>query len=609
MCGIVGYTGRRQACQVLLDGLRCLEYRGYDSAGISLSLPAGIFHAKARGRLSNLEQQLRCGVPESSCGIGHTRWATHGEPSDQNAHPHTAGKVTLVHNGIVENYMELKAWLLEQGCVFRSQTDTETIVQAMALYYERCGDPITAIRQTLERIRGTYALAILFEDHPGEIYAVRKDSPLIVGTGKKENLIASDVPAILKYTRDYILLEEGCIAKVTKETVELFAPDGSPVQPQMLHADWDVDAAQKGGYPHFMRKEIDEQPRALEATISPRVMDGRIDFSADNIDDAFLSGFRSVHIVACGTAMHAGMIGRHLIEKLSRIPVSVEVASEYRYRDPILGKDDLVIIVSQSGETADTLAALRLAKDRGARTLAIVNVVGSSIAREAQRVIYTYAGPEIAVASTKAFSVQVAVFYLLAIRLAELAGKLLAEESRRLTGTLLRLPRAVQRALSLDAQCEECAAALKDAFSAFYIGRGLDYCLTMEGSLKLKEISYINSEAYAAGELKHGTISLITGGVPVIAIATQQALLEKTVSNVREVKARGGYVLMLCKEDASIPDDAADCILRLPDVTGDDLFAALPAIVPLQLIAYHTAVLRGCDVDKPRNLAKSVTVE
>lgn len=609
MCGIVGYTGYRQATEVLLEGLRCLEYRGYDSAGISLSLADSIFTRKTKGRLANLEKQLSGNMPESSCGIGHTRWATHGEPSDVNSHPHTAGKVTLVHNGIVENYMDLKKELSEKGCVFASQTDTETVVQYLALCYDQDAEPLKAIRKTLDAVRGTYALAILFADRPGEIYAVRKDSPLIIGVGKDENLIASDIPAILKYTRDYILLEEGDIAKVTENGVEIYDPDGRLDIPTILHASWDVDAAQKGGYPHFMRKEIDEQPRALESTISPRIVDGNIDFSIDHIDDAFLSNFRSVQIIACGTAMHAGLIGRHLIEKLARIPVSVEVASEYRYRDPILGNDDLVIIVSQSGETADTLAALRLAKSRGARTLAIVNVVGSSIAREAERVIYTYAGPEIAVASTKAYSVQVSVFYLLAIRLAQLAGKLDDAESRRITASLLRIPNNVQQALTLAEDCARCAEGLVDASSAFYIGRGLDNCLTMEGSLKLKEISYINSEAYAAGELKHGTISLVTEGVPVIAIATQDDLLEKMISNIREVKARGGYVLMLCKKNAAVPEDAADKIIRLPASADDDLFTALPTVVPLQLIAYYAAVLRGCDVDKPRNLAKSVTVE
>ena len=609
MCGIVGYTGARRAVEVLLEGLENLEYRGYDSAGISLATQEGIYTQKAKGRLANLRQRLSTGVPESSCGIGHTRWATHGEPSDINSHPHCSGQVSLVHNGIVENYMELRRQLMDKGHVFLSQTDTETIVQYLDLFYQQYKDPIQAIRQTLALIRGTYALAILFADHPGERYAVRKDSPLIVGVGNGENLVASDIPAILPYTRDYILLEEGDVAKLTGDTVEIYDPDGKLDLPTILHADWDIGAAQKGGYDHFMRKEIDEQPRALESTLSPRIVNGMVDFSIDHIDDAFLSDFRSVQIVACGTAMHAGLIGRHLIEKLARIPVSVEVASEYRYCDPILGKEDLVIIVSQSGETADTLAALRLAKARGARTLAIVNVVGSSIAREAEKVIYTHAGPEIAVASTKAFSVQVGVFYLLAIRLAQLAGQLDAKTCKDMVQALLRIPNDVQQTLQIAADCADAASAIKDASSAFYIGRGLDHCLTMEGSLKLKEISYIHSEAYAAGELKHGTISLITDGVPVIAIATQDALLEKTISNIREIKARGGYVLVICKANTVVPEDAADRILRLPSSVTQDLFAPLPAIVPMQLLAYYAAVQLGCDVDKPRNLAKSVTVE
>ena len=609
MCGIVGYTGYRQAGTVLLNGLRHLEYRGYDSAGVALSLPDGVFMSKARGRLSNLEEKLSHRMPESSCGIGHTRWATHGEPSDCNSHPHSAGKVTLVHNGIVENYMELKQELQHDGKRFLSQTDTEVIVHLLAQEYEHLDNPIAAIRKTMKKLRGTYALGILFSDRPGEIYAVRKDSPLIVGIGEKEKLVASDIPAILSYTREYVLLDEGVIVKLTADDVMFYGTDGTQIYPPILYADWDITAAQKNGYAHFMRKEIDEQPKALEATISPRIANGGIDFSADGIEDTFLSDFRSIHIVACGTAMHAGMIGRYLIETLARIPVMVEVASEYRYRNPILDKQDLVIIVSQSGETADTLAALRLAKECGARTLAIVNVVGSTIAREAERVIYTYAGPEIAVASTKAFSVQTIVFYLLAMKLSILNGKCSENEQKRLLAAVQTLPLMVQEALSLSDVCEECAAVLKNASSAFYIGRGLDSCLTMEGSLKLKEISYIGSEAYAAGELKHGTISLITEGVPVIAIATQSALLDKMISNVREVRTRGGYVILLCQSGAVIPEDAANQIIRLPYAISDDLFTALPAIVPLQLLAYYTAVQRGCDVDKPRNLAKSVTVE
>ncbi len=609
MCGIIGYTGKLQAANVLLEGLRNLEYRGYDSAGIALFTQSGLKTYKAQGRLSQLEAMLGENLPEGQCGIGHTRWATHGAPSDINAHPHASGSVTLVHNGILENYMELKDILLKQGRVFVSQTDTEVIAQWLDEEYQKTREPIKAIRQTLKAMKGAYALGILFADHPGVLYAVRKDSPLIVGLGKGENLIASDITAILTYTRDYLLVEEHEIAVIMPERAEIYSPEGKQVDREPCRADWDIGAAQKGGYAHFMRKEIDEQPHALEATISPRLNNGQIDFSVDHVEDAFLSNFRSIHIVACGTAMHAGMIGKHLIESLARIPVSVNIASEYRYSNPIVGKDDLVIIVSQSGETADTLAALRLAKSRGARTLAIVNVVGSSIAREAERVLYTYAGPEIAVASTKAYSVQTAMFYLLALRIACLNGKLDTGESSSYIENIQEIPQIVEASLKTAPLCKEIAADLADAADLFYIGRGLDYCLSMEGSLKLKEISYLHSEAYAAGELKHGTISLITDKVPVIAVAAQSSLLEKMISNMREVKARGGFVVAICQAGYNIPEDAADRVIYLPDLVKDELFAPLAAIVPLQLIAYEIASLRGCDVDKPRNLAKSVTVE
>ncbi len=609
MCGIIGYTGKRQAAEVLLEGLRNLEYRGYDSAGIALFTQSGLKTYKAQGRLSQLEALLGENLPDGQCGIGHTRWATHGVPSDINSHPHASGSVTLVHNGILENYMELREQLLRKGRTFVSQTDTEVIAQWLDEEYQRDHEPAAAIRRALPSLKGSYALGILFADRPGVLYAVRKDSPLIVGQGQGENLIASDITAILPYTRDYLLVEENELAIVTPEKVQLFSPIGEPVDREFCHADWDVTAAQKGGYAHFMRKEIDEQPRALEATISPRMASGHIDFSADGVEDAFLSDFHSIQIVACGTAMHAGMIGKYLIESLARVPVSVNIASEYRYSDPIVGKDDLVIIVSQSGETADTLAALRLAKERGARTLAIVNVVGSSIAREAERVLYTYAGPEIAVASTKAYSVQVAMFYLLALHISRLKGTLSAERLSACEKALLAIPQTVKAALETSPLCKKMAADLAEASDLFYIGRGLDYCLSMEGSLKLKEISYLHSEAYAAGELKHGTISLITEKVPVIAIVTQPGLQEKMVSNMQAVRARDGFVLAICQEDAVLPSDAADRVLRLPGPAIDPLFAPLAAIVPLQLIAYEIAVLRGCDVDKPRNLAKSVTVE
>jgi len=608
MCGIVGYTGYRSAKDVLLSGLCLLEYRGYDSAGIALSLPDGILCVRTKGRVADLEKKLSERTPDGNCGIGHTRWATHGEPSDRNAHPHTAGKVTLVHNGIVENDTDLRNDLKKHGCIFRSQTDTETIVQLLSLHYESCKEPLAAIHETLMKIRGTYALGILFADHPGELYAVRKDSPLIIGAGKDENLIASDIQAILEYTRSYILLEEGMVARVTKDQIDLFRSDGSMVMPEILHADWNMCSAGKDGYDHYMRKEIAEQPDVLETELSLRIHDSRIDFSFDGINDAFLSDCKRIHIVACGTAMHAGMVGKYLIERLARIPVTVEAASEFRYRDPVLTCNDFVVVVSQSGETADTLAALRHAKAHNIKNLAIVNVVGSSIAREAQHVIYTHAGPEIAVASTKAFSVQTAVFGMLAVRLAILNGKISDDESIGLTMGLLSLPGAFEKALSLSDVCGRCAQMLQNAASAFFIGRGLDYCFSQEGALKLKEISYIHCEAFAAGELKHGTISLITDGVPVIALATQSDLLEKMIGNIREVKSRGAFVILICGDKMLVPEEIADQIIRVPQMENDH-FSALPAIVPLQLLAYHTAVLRGCDVDKPRNLAKSVTVE
>ncbi len=610
MCGIIGYSGKLQAANVLLEGLRNLEYRGYDSAGISLFTKSGLKTYKAQGRLSQLEALLGENLPEGQCGIGHTRWATHGAPSNVNAHPHASGSITLVHNGILENYMELKEVLLKKGRVFASQTDTEVIAQWLDEEYQQAHEPIKAIRKTLKALKGSYALGILFAEHPGVIYAVRKDSPLIIGLGQGENLIASDITAILTYTRDYLLVEENEIAMITPEQAKIYSPEGEQlVKREPCRADWDIGAAQKGGYAHFMRKEIDEQPHALEATISPRVNNGQIDFSVDHVEDAFLSNFHSVQIVACGTAMHAGMIGKHLIESLARIPVSVNIASEYRYSNPIVGKDDLVIIVSQSGETADTLAALRLAKLHGARTLAIVNVVGSSIAREAERVLYTYAGPEIAVASTKAYSVQTAMFYLLALRIAYLSGNMDTDKIFRYVEKIQAISQMVKDSLKTAPICKEIAADLVDSSDLFYIGRGLDYCLSLEGSLKLKEISYLHSEAYAAGELKHGTISLITEKVPVIAVATQSSILEKMISNMREVKARGGFVVVICQAGSNIPEDAADRVIYLPDSVKDELLAPLAAIVPLQLIAYEIASLRGCDVDKPRNLAKSVTVE
>ncbi|PWL71032.1 MAG: glutamine--fructose-6-phosphate transaminase (isomerizing) [Clostridiales bacterium] len=606
MCGIVGYAGAKNAAEVLIDGLRHLEYRGYDSAGIAVFEKDGIHVVKSKGRLDDLEAKMQQGgCPKGTTGIGHTRWATHGEPSDINSHPHGNKVVSIVHNGIIENYMEIKAFLEEKGYIFESETDTETIAKLLDYYYK--GDPTDAIRSVLAKIHGSYALGIIFRDFPEKIFATRKDSPLIAGIGEGENFIASDVPAILKYTRNYYLLEQDEIVELTKDYVKVTDVNGDEIHKELMTATWDVEAAEKGGFPHFMIKEIHEQPSAITNTLSPRIVNGLPQFGLPNLTDELLASFKNIHVVACGTAMHAGMIGKYLTERLARIPVNVDIASEFRYRDPILGKDDLVIIISQSGETADTLAALRLAKKRGAYTLAVVNVVGSSIAREADGVIYTWAGPEIAVASTKAYSVQVAIMYLIAFKLGLVKGTLTAEQVKKYCRILLQIPGSIKAMLDDTSNCQYFASKFQNAHSLFYIGRGLDYALSMEGSLKLKEISYIHSESYAAGELKHGTISLITDDVPVVAVATQSQLYEKTISNIKEVNARGAKVLLICKEGAEVGGDVTDFLLRVP--AYDDIFMPLVTIVPLQLFAYYTAVLRGCDVDKPRNLAKSVTVE
>ena len=606
MCGIVGYAGKRSAQDVLLDGLEKLEYRGYDSAGVALAQEGGIRVVKSKGRLDVLRQKLAVqALAESSCGIGHTRWATHGEPSDVNSHPHSTPRVSIVHNGIIENYGALKERLAARGYTFESETDTEVLVKLIDSCYH--GEPLQALHEALGMVRGSYALAVLFKDFPDTIFAVKKESPLIVGWGEGENFVASDIPALLKYTRDYSVLEEGDLAVVTAQGIRFYNAFGEPVERQRLTADWDQEAAEKGGYPHFMLKEINEQPAAITATVSPRVEDGMPDLRIPELTDERLRSIRTVHLVACGTAMHAGMVGKAAIETLARVPAEVDIASEFRYRDPILNKDDLVIIISQSGETSDTLAALKLAKSRGVPVLAIVNVVGSSIARAADYILYTYAGPEIAVASTKAYVVQMCVLYLFALRLAYARGKLEEAETKRLTAELLRAGEVIKPRLDDCEQIKYLASRFVNTQSCFFIGRGFDYALSLEGSLKLKEISYVHSDAYAAGELKHGTISLITDGVPVIALATQKQVYEKTISNAKETKSRGARVILFTTKDAVVPEGVADYIVRLDEY--EDLLMPLQLIVPLQLFAYYMAVLRGCDVDKPRNLAKSVTVE
>ena len=606
MCGIVGYVGKRNAQDVLLDGLEKLEYRGYDSAGVALALEGGIRVVKSKGRLAELRKRLAVeALARSGCGIGHTRWATHGEPSDVNSHPHSTPRVSIVHNGIIENYGVLKERLMAKGYTFESETDTEVLVKLIDSCYE--GEPLKALRAALAMVRGSYALAVLFRDFPDTLFAVKRESPLIVGWGEAENFIASDIPALLKYTRRYSVLEEGDMAVVNADGIRFYNEFAEPVEREVLTANWDQEAAEKGGYPHFMLKEINEQPAAITATVSPRVENGLPDLRVPELTDERLRRIGTVHLVGCGTAMHAGMVGKAAIEALARVPAQVEIASEFRYRNPILRPEDLVIIISQSGETSDTLAALKLAKSRGVPVLAIVNVVGSSIARAADYVMYTYAGPEIAVASTKAYMVQMCVLYLFALRLAYARGMQTDAEIRRLTAELLRAGEVIKPRLADCEQIKYLASRFVNTQSCFFIGRGFDYSLSLEGSLKLKEISYVHSDAYAAGELKHGTISLVTDGVPVIALATQKQVYEKTISNAKETKSRGAKVLLFTTQDAAVPDGVADYVVRLDDY--DDLLMPLQLIVPLQLFAYYMAVLRGCDVDKPRNLAKSVTVE
>ena len=606
MCGIVGYAGPRDAADVLLDTLAKLEYRGYDSAGIAVFENGAIKVEKSQGKLQNLRDKLSAdGHPDGHVGIGHTRWATHGEPSDINSHPHGNKRVSIVHNGIIENYKQIKEFLLSQGYGFESQTDTETVAKLIDYYY--AGDPVEAITKVLSEIEGSYALGIIFRDFPNKIFAVRKDSPLIIGLGDKENFIASDMTALISYTRNYYLLEENEIATISAESVKIQDMHGEEIEKEVQEANWDVSAAQKGGFEHFMLKEIYEQPTAVRTTITPRITEGMVDFSECGLDDDTLAAFRKIFIVACGTAMHAGMVGKYVIEKLARTEVTVDIASEFRYRDPILTPQDLVILISQSGETADTKEALHIAKSMGAKTLAFVNVKGSSIAREADMVMYTHAGPEISVASTKAFSVQIAMMYMFAFKLAYAKKIISREQCMDYVKSLEQIPELYESVLATKDTCQYVASKILNADSLLYIGRGLDYALSMEGSLKLKEISYIHSESYAAGELKHGTISLITEAMPVIAVATQHNLVEKTISNIKEVKARGAKVILVCAQDIEIEEGVADYIVKLP-LTTDILMPMLTAI-PLQLIAYYTSVLKGNDVDQPRNLAKSVTVE
>ena len=606
MCGIIGYSGADCAREKLLHGLENLEYRGYDSAGLALWDGGKIEIIKAAGRLSNLRAACGDRGLTSHCGIGHTRWATHGVPNDVNAHPHRQGRVTLVHNGIIENYRALRERLEAEGYHFLTQTDTEIAAALLDHHMKQQDDPIAAIHAATAEMEGAYGFCMLLEGEEDTVYGIRRGSPLIAAQDDKGCYVASDVPAIIEYTRQYYLLEEEEVVTAHRGELRFYAPDGRPIRKEMKTANWSVEQAQKGGYPCFMQKEIHEQPRALADTIDGRIRDGFVSFEGDGLPDGFFKNVTKLYISACGTAMYSGMVGKAIIEKLARLPVEVEVASELRYRDPLFTPGCAAVVVSQSGETADTLAALRLFKENNIPVIGIVNVVGSSIAREADYCLYTYAGPEIAVASTKAYSVQVAMMYLLGFRIAADQGAPM-DWCRAQLPKLLNAISYLPHVLAMEPEFFRYAGELKNTEHLFYIGRGLDYSLAMEGSLKLKEISYIHSEAYAAGELKHGTISLITEGTPVIALATQRKTLGKMISNVKEVKARGAHVLLITLEGLEVDPESYDEIIRLPAV--EDEYVPLLLVVTLQLIALGAANARGCDVDKPRNLAKSVTVE
>lgn len=612
MCGIVGFIGDHQAAPILLDGLSKLEYRGYDSAGIAVRDGVGETQViKAKGRLKILAEKTDNGKAViGSCGIGHTRWATHGEPSETNAHPHVSddGNIVAVHNGIIENYQELKEKLTKNGYVFYSQTDTEIAVKLIDYHIKKYNlGPVDALARTMVRIRGSYALAVLFKDYPDEIYVARKDSPMIIGLSGDAAYIASDVPAILKYTNQVYYIGNLEIARLGKGDVTFYNIDREEIQKELTEIKWDAEAAEKGGYEHFMMKEIHEQPRAVLDTINSVVNDGKIDLSSVGLTEEEIRKINQIIIVACGSAYHVGVVAQYVMEDLAKIPVRVELASEFRYRNPLLNPDDLVVIISQSGETADSLAALRLAKDNGLRTLGIVNVVGSSIAREADNVFYTLAGPEIAVATTKAYSTQLIASYLLGIQFAMVRGTITEEAYAGYLEEILTLPDKIVKILEDKERIQWFAAKFSNAKDVFFIGRGIDYAISLEGSLKMKEISYIHSEAYAAGELKHGTISLIEDGVLVIGVLTQPSLYEKTVSNMVEVKSRGAYLMGLTTYGNYSVEDTNDFTVYIPRT--DAHFAASLAVVPLQLMGYYVSVAKGLDVDKPRNLAKSVTVE
>jgi len=608
MCGIVGYIGKMQAAPILLDGLSKLEYRGYDSAGIAVYDGNEIEVVKAKGRLQALRDLTGDGNRvQGTVGIGHTRWATHGEPSVANAHPHynESRTIAVVHNGIIENYQPLKEKLISKGYSFLSETDTEVVAHLLDYYYE--GNPLQAVAKVMHRVQGSYAFGIIFKDFPDKIFAVRKDSPLIVGASKEGNFIASDVPAILKYTRDVYFIENREICELSKEGISFFNEDLEAIEKETKTIEWDIEAAEKGGYEHFMLKEIYEQPKAVLDTISPRIKDDKIVLEELNMSDEDIKNLKRIYIIGCGSAYHVGVTGKYVIEKMTRIPVEVDLASEFRYRDPVLDKDSMVIIISQSGETADSLAALRMAQDKGIKVLGIVNVVGSTIAREADNVLYTWAGPEISVATTKAYSTQLTALYLLSMLFGEVRETINQDEYAELLKELKMLPDKIQEILGDKERIQWFASKYANAKDVFFLGRGSDYATALEGSLKLKEISYIHSEAYAAGELKHGTISLIEDGVLTVAVVTQPSLYEKMISNIVEVKTRGGYIFTLTTKGNCVMEDSADFTVYIPKT--HPYFAPSLAVVPLQLFGYYVSVAKGLDVDKPRNLAKSVTVE
>ncbi len=608
MCGIVGFIGKKQAAPIILDGLSRLEYRGYDSAGLAIADGDKIRVAKAAGRLDILVEMTHNGdIMKGNAGIGHTRWATHGQPTDVNAHPHcnSSGTITVVHNGIIENYLPLRKMLQSRGYEFKSETDTEVIPQLIDYYYK--GDPLEAIQKTLHRIEGSYSIGILFSDRPGELYAARKSSPLICARSENGAFIASDVPALLKYSRNVYYIGEEEIAKLTENDIRFYDVDGVEIEKSPTEIKWDSSAAEKGGYEHFMIKEIYEEPRTVKDTLNPRIRDGRVEIDELGMSDEEIRAVNCIHIVACGSAYHAGMTSRYVFEGMARIPVDVDIASEFRYRNPILDPEDLVIVISQSGETADTLAALREAKAKGCLVLSIVNVVGSSIAREADRVMYTWAGPEISVATTKAYSAQLIALYLLAIKFAFVRGTITESKAGELLEELKKLPDQIELMLGSREKIQHFANRYVAARDVFFIGRGIDYAISLEGSLKLKEISYIHSEAYAAGELKHGTISLIEEGTLVAAVATQKDLYQKIISNIVEVRSRGAFVLAVTNVGNSEIEKVADYVIYIPET--NPYFTNSLAIIPLQLFGYYVSVGKGFDVDHPRNLAKSVTVE